>query len=54
MKGYTMNEVKARALIGWCNNDSCGEPIYRDDIHFIDGNEMYCDNCHAEPEPEEI
>ncbi len=54
MERHTMNDTQKKILVGWCNNDSCGEPIYKFDIHFIDGGEMYCDECHREPEPEEI
>ncbi len=54
IEAIQMNDTIERTIVGWCNNDDCGEPIYRDDIHFIDGDEMYCDNCHETPEPEEI
>ncbi len=49
-----MTDTKERVLIGWCNNDSCGEPIYKFDIHFIDGGEMYCDDCHVDEPIKEL
>lgn len=30
---FNMTERKARELLGWCENEDCGEPIYHGDPH---------------------
>jgi len=48
--GEYMSDTENRSLIGWCENDRCGEPIYAGDRHTEDvsdaGNRyFYCPGC---------
>ncbi len=33
-RGRQMNDIQKRALLAWCENDDCGEPIYEGDRHI--------------------
>lgn len=45
-----MNDIKKRELLAWCENDSCGEPIYSGDKHIEQVSDagsryFYCAGC---------
>lgn len=56
---YTIEEIemlerKARELLGWCENEDCGDPIYQGDPHIADvssvGNRyLYHPRCRLKP-----
>jgi hypothetical protein len=53
-KEKQMNDTKKRALLAWCENDDCGEPIYTGDKHIEEvsdaGNRyFYCSDCIVKP-----
>lgn len=49
-----MKENKFIAVIGWCDNDTCGAAIYYGEVKHMDAGEMFCDDCYIEQPVEEL